>query len=488
MPTSTADSLRWFIPELVLGGGALAVFLLDLFARGARRAQVVTIASLLVLAGSGLALALEPPGASSLFGGLLAHDGPRAYFGALFLCAAALALLVGHGSDALGLRRAGDFAGLVLTLTFGMFVLAEASDLLLLYLGLEAVSLPSYALVGLVRGSRRSSEAALKYLVYGGVASAVLLYGLSLLFGLLGTTHLAGGALQQAATFVSLGGPALRLGYTLALLFILAGLSFKVGAAPFHQWVPDAYEGAPTPVALLLSIGPKLAGFAALLRLLTALRLQGPLAVDWPLILGVLALLTMTLGTLGAFPQTNLKRLLAWSSIAHAGYLLLGLAAANTPGAEALLVYAAAYLLLNAGAFTAVDAIERCAGGDLDQAKGLSKRAPLLAFTFALFLFGLVGLPPFAGFPGKLLLFSSLLERGGAWPVMLALASVLYSAMSLYLYARVLRAMFVDMSTNPAPLELPRVHRALLVLLAGASVALGLWWSPLLRAAAAALG
>ena len=461
--------------------------------------------ALVVLLGAAVALWALPLETEHLFGGLLVHDGTGRFFGWLFLASAALAVLIAYDSPQIGTEGAGEFAALVLALTFGMFLLGGATDALVLYLALEAVSLPSYVLAGLKRHNRRSSEAALKYVIYGGVASGVMLYGISILYGLFGTTRLAGpGSIAtQLATGLlpgtlgaGLGDPALRLLLALAFVFVLAGLAFKTAAAPFHQWSPDVYEGAPTPFSLLLSVGPKLAGFAALLRISTHALSQpsvtGGLAVsslllDWPALLGVLAFATLTVGTLGAFAQTNLKRLLAWSSISHAGYLLLGLAAGNQSGSRALLVYAAIYLILNGGAFAAVDAMSRSCGEELSDARGLGSRSPVLAGTFVVLLFGLIGVPPLAGFVGKVLLFGALVERGGAFGIGLAIAGVLYSAASLYVYARVVKELYFVPATSSAPVPLPRVHAVVLLSLTAVSLVLGVWWSPLASAAARAL-
>lgn len=489
------DSLRWFAPELVLGAGALALFILDLLARGQRRAGVLLGGTLVVLAASGLLLWQEPPDRALLFGGMIAHDGLRSWFGWLFLAAAGVAVLTAHGSRQVDVPRRGDFYALLLSVTFGLFLLASATDILMLYLALEAVSLPSYALAGLRRHNRESSEAALKYVIYGGVASGLLLYGLSLFYGLFGTTHLVGPG--SIATLIAQGNalaaPPAKLAFGLGVVFVLAGVGFKISAAPFHQWAPDVYEGSPTPFALFLSIGPKTAGFALVIRLLwTVLGASGhggpngPL--DWSLLLGVLAAATMTAGNLAALAQKNLKRLLAWSSIAHAGYLLLGLAAANLAGMRAVLVYAAVYVVMNAGAFAAVSMISDATGGEqVEDARGLFKRAPLLALTFTIFLFGLTGLPPFAGFPGKIMLFGALVERGGGLGYGLAVAGVLYSALSLFFYARVIKAMAFEKARDESPLPSPALHQTVLSGLAVLTLFFGLWWSPLAGFAALAL-
>jgi NADH-quinone oxidoreductase subunit N len=340
----------------------------------------------------------------------------------------------------------------------------------------------SYVLAGYTRGSRRSAEAALKYVVYGGVASGAMLYGLSLLYGLAGSTDLGAirAALLAAPAPVALAAVALSL----------AGLGYKVAVVPFHMWCPDVYEGAPTPVAAFLSVAPKAGGFALLLRVFG--EASGP--VPWAMLALVLAVATMTLGNLAALGQRNIKRLLAYSSIAHAGYLFLGVAAGAPAGHQALLFYLGAYLFMNLAAFGVVIAVANghAPHEQIDEWAGLSRRAPFLAFVMTVTLFALAGLPPTAGFVGKYYLFSALVQAGrdtglGMYHVAAVLA-VLNSVVSLAYYLRVVRAMYIDPAPTPSP-RLPLATPTAVVLggLLAGTLLLGLAWGPLDQLTAAAL-
>ncbi|HEX9103232.1 MAG TPA: NADH-quinone oxidoreductase subunit N, partial [Polyangia bacterium] len=277
----------------------------------------------------------------------------------------------------------------------------------------------------------------------------------------------------------------------LAVVLCLAGFGYKVASVPFHMWCPDVYEGAPTAVTAFLSVGPKAAGFALLLRFCAGVLPAelGGAPAPWPLLFGLIAAATMTLGNLGALAQTNVKRLLAYSSIAHAGYVLLALVAAGHDGARAILLYLVTYLFMSLGAFAVVVAVADGGVGDqLAEWRGLGRRAPWAAAAMAIFLFSLTGLPPFAGFFGKVYVFYALVARGGSFMVTLAVVGILNSALSLYYYARVLRAMYFDAPADEAPIAVAPLHASLLAVLALPTVALFLVWSPLARFVDASLG
>jgi NADH-quinone oxidoreductase subunit N len=402
--------------------------------------------------------------------------------------------------------RIGEFFALLCAIVLGMFMMASATDLLMVYLSIELVSMVSYVLAGFRKGDRKAAEGSLKYVIYGGVASGVMLFGMSYLYGLTGTTNLLrlGHALQAIH---AAGAPlaATKIALVVAIVFVTAGIGYKIAAVPWHMWCPDVYEGAPTPFTAFLSVGPKAAGFALALRFFhSALAGQmgaGPAGfaqalggIPWPAVVGVMAAITMTLGNLTALSQTNLKRLLAYSSIAHAGYTLMGLSAVSGRGIQAVMIYMLVYLVMNIGAFVVVILVAEATGSEsiLDY-KGLAKRHPLAAVSFAIFLFSLTGLPPFAGFAGKWYLFYAVFERidgpGGGWYAMLALVGALNTAIALYYYVRIVRAMFIDAPyvEDPAPIR-PRVGYQ--VLLAGAAAAIlvfGVWWTPMIDWTAASL-
>src|SRR5438874_10158914 len=383
------------------------MFIQDLFTRrSSRRVGALTIGALVWLALAAIATWMTPSGTVPLFGGLLLHDPMRMFFAWVFLVATLLTILIVPSSKQIAPTRLGEFLALLFALVLGMFLMARATDLLMIYLSIETVSLVSYVLTGFRRADRKANEAALKYVIYGGVASGVMLYGMSILYGLFATSRVAGpsGIGAQLADVTSRlfmaqafgGQPAAQLALVVAVIFVLAGVGYKIASVPFHMWCPDVYEGAPTPFTAFLSVGPKAAGFAVAIRFFFATFERqlpdGAFAqvgdVPWPAIIGIISAATMTLGNLTALVQTNLKRMLAYSSIAHAGYLLMGLAAASAAGVQSILVYLVIYLFMNVGAFLVVIAVANARGGEqISDFRGLSVAAPVTALTLAVFLF-----------------------------------------------------------------------------------------------------
>jgi proton-translocating NADH-quinone oxidoreductase chain N len=332
----------------------------------------------------------------------------------------------------------GEFYALLLFSAMTICLLGGATNLIMIFLAFDFLSITSYILTGDLRDDRRSTEAAIKYFLYGAALSAAMLYGMSWLYGLTGSTDLNGiakGLMEAENT--------LRPVILPVLILMVAGFAFKMGAVPFHQWAPDAYEGAPTPVTAFLSAGPKIAGFAITTRvLLTVLPADlANLAMDWRTLMMAIAALTMTVGNLVALWQQNIKRLLAYSSIAQAGYILIGVVAASPRGVTAVLLYLAAYALTNLGAFAAVIAFSNQTGSDdIEDYAGLSKRAPVVALVLIVCLLSLGGIPPTAGFIGKLYLFSAAIEEGLLW---LAALGVINSVISFSYYWKVIRAMYL---------------------------------------------
>jgi NADH-quinone oxidoreductase subunit N len=470
-----AHSLTAFLPELVLAGAVLVLLSLDLLVGRLRIGQVAAL-TVAAVAASAAATVWTAQAPRALFFDLIARDPFADFFKLLFLATAALVAFVSlRAGDAID-ESAAEFYALLLTTTIGMMLMAAAVDLLTAYLSLETVSIMSYVLAGFRRRSRQSAEAALKYVIYGGVASGVMLYGMSLLYGLAGSTSFA--AILQAA-----GSTPASTTVVLAVVLCLAGFGYKVASVPFHMWCPDVYEGAPTAVTAFLSVGPKAAGFALLVRFCAGVlpAQLGGAPAPWPLLFALIAAATMTLGNLAALGQNNVKRLLAYSSIAHAGYLMLALVAGGHDGARALLLYLVAYLFMSLGAFAVVIAVaERGIGDELSAWRGLGRRAPWAAATMAIFLFSLTGLPPFAGFFAKFYVFYALVARGGTLMLTLAVLGILNSALSLYYYARVLKAMYFDaQQSDESPIALSPLHAGLLGLLAAPTVALFVVWSPL---------
>ena len=494
-------SMSWFLPELGLTAGIMLMFLLDLaWKKHPHRALFLTVGTLLFLGLAGVLLALQPSAPRGLFNGMIASDPFATFFKWLFLAAAALTVLIAARSTEFGRQQIGVFYPLLLSIVLGMFLMASAVDLLMMYLAVELVSLVSYVLAGYRQGDRKAAEAALKYVIYGGVASGIMLFGMSYIYGLTGSTSLLGlgGALDGLAVgTMGSSQTALRVALAVAVIFVLCGVGFKIASVPWHMWCPDVYEGAPTPFTAFLSVGPKAAGFALAVRFFWSALAGAPLGngpgaltdglsdLPWPAIIGVLAAVTMTLGNLTAIVQNNLKRLLAYSSIAHAGYMLMGLCAASTVGVQSVMIYLLVYLVMNLGAFLVVIVVAQATGSEsIDAYKGLGRRHPLSALSFAVFLFSLTGLPPFAGFTGKWYLFVAVLQNyampGGGWYAALAVIGALNSAVSLYYYMRIARAMFLDAPVGEFTV---RPHLGYQIMLGAFSAALllfGVWWNPLI--------
>jgi NADH-quinone oxidoreductase subunit N len=488
-------SAAWFRPELALTFGSIAIFLLDLvWRRSAARRNLLTGAAAVVLVLAGLLLAVQPLDATALFNGMIANDGFATFFKWLFLAAALLTVLIVAQGEDFPSARVGEFYALLLAIVLGLFLMASATNLLTIYLSIELVSMVSYILAGFRRHDRKAAEAALKYVIYGSVASGLMLFGMSYLFGLLGTADiLAFGPKVAALSATGATGAATKLALVVAVVFVSAGIGYKIASVPWHMWCPDVYEGAPTPFTAFLSVGPKAAGFALALRFFYG-AFAGPAGADgfaqsiadvpWPAIVGVLSAVTMTVGNLTAISQTNLKRLLAYSSIAHAGYMLMGVAALSSIGMQGVMIYMLIYVIMNLGAFLVVIVVSEATGSEsIHDYRGLARRHPLAAVSFAIFLFSLTGLPPFAGFTGKWYLFYAVIERAagpaGFWYGVLAVVGALNTAVSLYYYARIIRAMFIDAPERTVVVEPKIGYQVMLGAFSAAILVFGVWWAPI---------
>ncbi|MFH1811133.1 MAG: NADH-quinone oxidoreductase subunit N [Pseudomonadota bacterium] len=472
------QSLGYFVPELVLVATAVAVFLVDLFIADRDRREGP--AALLSLAGLATALGFAAAQwtwpTQALFSGMVVVDPFSVFFKVLVLAATIAVIVFLYRSNETVRDAAGETYGLLLVLTLSAILVASSSNLLMIYLAFEGVSLVSYILAGLSKHNKKASEAALKYVVYGGVASGVMLFGMSYLFGLTGSLDLViiRERLQTLTTAMA-GGHVLDLTLVLGVVFMLAGIGYKVAAAPFHMWCPDVYEGSPTPITAYFSVVPKAAGVAIVIRFFyvglsqaaSGGHFDAVTTVPWVALLGVIAAATMTMGNFGALWQTNLKRLLAYSSISHAGYMLMGIVVLGANGLSAVLFYMAVYTVMNLGAFFCVIAVRNATGEeDLAGVRGLGYREPILAASLTVFMLSLTGLPPLAGFIGKYFLFASVLEHTGVWYDILVVVAVINSAVSLFYYAKVLREMYLSQPVERTPLRIPLVHLLTIVVFA----------------------
>lgn len=462
------DRLSWvaIYPEIVLLVMACAIALLDLFdrSRGRTVAYVLSVLTLLVLA---------------VLTGMYAHEGQTVYgFDGLVVsdvmanwlkCFAALSVLIGFVYArtyvaARGMLRGGEWYVLCLFSLFGMFVMISANNFLLVYLGLECLTLASYAMVALRRDHVSSVEAAMKYFVLGAMASGFLLYGLSMLYGATGTLDI-GGVFRAVAS-----GQIRHQVLIFGLVFVVAGLAFKFGAVPFHMWIPDVYHGAPTAVTLMIGSAPKLAAFAMAIRLLVEGLL--PLAFDWQQMLGLMAVASLLIGNLAAIAQTNLKRMLAYSTISHMGFVLLGLMAGVVNGSalaaanaySSAMFYVVTYVLTTLGGFGVILLLSRegFESEEIADFAGLNQRSPLYAGVMTICLFSMAGLPPLVGFQAKLSVLQALVSTGQALHIGLAVFAVMLSLIGAFYYLRVIKVMYFDEPVDLAPITAPTDMRAVL--------------------------
>jgi NADH-quinone oxidoreductase subunit N len=480
MQLGNVASLAHFIPELVLSAAIVVLILLDLITDNRRAAGMLALVAsiatfLLVMAGGA--------GNTWLFNGMVVFDSFGFFFRLLITLATIVAVWMSIGSEEVRLCEQGEYYAVLLAASLGMFLMAEANNLLMAYLSLELVSLTSYILTGFLKHNRRSQEAALKYLIYGGVASGTMIYGMSWIFGIAGSLDF--GAINAA---LSHSGSGSSLAVFIALVLILAGMGYKVASVPFHMWAPDVYTGAPIPITTFLAVGSKAAGFALLTRFfypaISHLAANGSWqalqGVDWPQLLLVMCMITMTLGNLAALQQTNMKRLLAYSSIAQAGYALMGFVVLSNDGIRAMMFYLTAYYLMDAGAFLVVMIVANATGHeDIDAYRGLAWRGGLVpAVALAIFLFSLTGIPLTVGFIGKFYLFAAVI-RGQFY--ILALVGIINSVISLYYYLRPIRTMFLDQPKGDEGVVTAEAwNYGLMGVLATATIVLGLYWGPLI--------
>lgn len=483
---SNIQGAAFIAPEIILAATMLILLLAGVILPYWRHRLVFTVLAIGGLAGSLLPLWKLPTPEPNLtyLSELFVWDWLTFFFKPFFVVAGAFVILLTQGSREIDNMEYNECTILVLAVTMGMMLLVASTDLLMVYLAFETMGILSYLLVGIRARDLYSGEAALKYVLYGAFTSGIMLFGFSLLFGLAGTTELLEISQQVAAASQH---PQDKLLLIVAVLFFLAGLLFKTASFPFHFWCPDVYQGAPTPITAFLSVGPKAAGFALFIRLFYPLfalaggtgTYEAIAGLDWPSILALVSAITMTLGNLAAMHQNNLKRLLAYSSIAHAGYLFMGIVALSDFGLRAVVFYLVVYLFMNLGAFGVVTLVADAGGSEeIDSYRGLGSRAPYICVAMAVFLFSLVGLPPFAGFVGKVYLFAAVIYKKMYW---LAAVAALNTVISLYYYLRVVKAMFLEKPTEAIQIRVSLGSQALLLALLVPTLGLGIYWQPLAR-------
>jgi NADH-quinone oxidoreductase subunit N len=473
---STSD-FYYILPELVLTAGSLLLLIVDVLLPKSRGgAAPLAWVTILVLGATAVALGPFASTHVEVAGGLLAVDRFGLYFKIVFLFAAAVTVLMSIPYlDVEGARSPGEYYFLVLCATLGMMIMAGGIDLITIFIGLETMAVSFYILAGFIKPSQRSNEAAVKYFLLGAFSLGILLYGMSLMYGLSGTTNL-----RRMAPLLGTIHDDPRL--VLAVILVVAGVGFKIAAVPFHMWAPDVYEGAPTPITAFLSVGSKAASFAMLLRIFLE-GLPGS-SVDWRVLFWVLSIVTMTAGNFAAVTQSNMKRMLAYSSIAHAGYLLMGVVAGTSRGVTAMLIYLVVYSFMQLGAFAVIVLLRRqdVVGDELKDFSGLHFRSPFAAFAMLIFMLSLGGIPPTAGFMGKFWLFGAAIDAGYYW---LAMIGVLNSAISLYYYVRVVVFMYIKTERAGSEPSMSPVLGFALAVAVAATLVLGVYPRLLFDAAAA---
>jgi len=489
MVDQVLESLAKFLPETILTITFCVALLVGIIFRS--RPKLSMVIALLGVVLSIVFTVREMGTVQSIFSDMIAVD-PFAIFFKLLVgfCAVFIFLFSLYSSEVQStIKRLVEYSSLLVAMTLGMYLMAGATSLLMIVLSIELTGLSSYVLAGYVKEAPDSSEAALKYIIYGALSTGLMLYGFSIIFGL------TGGAVDIYAINKALStGSVNPIALIVATLLIIAGIGYKISAVPFHFWTPDVYEGAPVTITAFLSVASKAAGFAILIRFFkvsfidsSALGLPTGFwstlqEFEWNKIIAILSVLTMTLGNLVAVWQNNLKRLLAYSSIAHAGYMLMGIVVLSDKGIAAVLIYFVVYLFMNLGAFYVVMLVANKTGSeDIDSYKGLGYRAPFVSVAMVIFFISLAGLPPTAGFIGKLFIFASLLDAKWIW---LAIVGAINSVISLYYYVRVVRNIFLrdpEAGAERIVFTIPQI--AIVLLLVVPTLVLGLYYSPIVELA-----
>jgi len=470
--------LSLLTPELIVASGALLLLMYGAF-RGARATGGITLLSILVMVFAAIQLSYGfdlPPDHG--YNNMIVVDSFSQFVKFLMLIASCLVIGMSFDWLAIEEHKKFEYPILVLLSTLGMMIMVSANDLIMLYVGLELSSLALYVLATFDRDNATSSEAGIKYFVLGALASGIMLFGASLVYGFTGTTNFSTLADLFTLSFVAYGA-------IVGMVMLVVGLSFKISAVPFHMWTPDVYQGSPTPVTMLFATAPKLAALAVFIRLL--MQPFANLLPDWQNILAIIAVASMLIGALGALTQSNIKRLLAYGSIGHIGYMLVGVATGTSEGIKAVLVYSALYLFMSVGTFGFVLFMRR-AGTQVEEIKdlaGLSRTHPRAAFFMMLMMFSMAGIPPFAGFYGKMFVFLSAME---AELYTLAVVGVLTSVVAAFYYLKIIKVMYFDEPVQGLERYVPFVSRVVLMICALVTVLFFLYPTVLLNAAERAVG
>jgi NADH-quinone oxidoreductase subunit N len=478
-----AQSLNYFVPETILLITFVVAILADLIFKSTRHiAGYISIAGLI---GTFFALNAQSGMEGAYFLDMIVVDGFALFFKYIILFSTLIVMIMTLSSKELdeNAKSMGEYYSLMTGMTFGMFLLSSAANLILVYLAIEIMSMSSYVLTGYTKQIKRASEASLKYVIFGSLSSGIMIYGISILFGLTGSLDLFT-IHEFLSTFSGNNLPLIISG-----LMITVGFAYKISAVPFHYWTPDVYEGAPVTITAYLSVASKAAGFAALIRFMklgfgeynfaTEQVWNTFSVVDWKLIIAILSVLTMTVGNFVALWQDNVKRLLAYSSIAHAGYLLMGVVVMTEVGILGILVYFFFYLIMNLGAFYIVMMIHnKINSEELDDYVGLGYQAPALGIMMTIFLVSLTGLPPTAGFIGKLYIFTAVLDAGWIW---LAVVGVLNSVVSLFYYAKIFRNMWLrGIDNKKEKFTFSALSNVMVYFLAALTLIFGIYFTPII--------
>ena len=478
------QSLEFFVPEIILVITVITALITDLFLKKSKTDLIgwVLGIGLIVVALAVINLSHVPP--TTLFLDMIVIDPFSSFIKIVIILATLFVIVASWSNYELNDYRKGEYFTIMGIMVIGLFLMASSIDIIMLYISIEVVSIMSFILAAYMKLDTRSNEAGLKYVIYGAFSSGVMLYGLSIVYGLTGSTNYF--VIQESiAALDSTANPAL----VMALLMIFAGFGYKISSVPFHFWTPDVYEGSPTTITAYLSVAPKAAGFAMIIRFFhqifsdghaLGVGMIGSTDMPWPEILGVLAVITMTMGNLVAIQQKSVKRMLAYSSIAHAGYMMLALPVISIDAVEAIMVYLFVYLFMNLGAFFIVITVKNKTGGEtFDDYKGLGWKMPFVGSMMTLFMLSLTGLPPTAGFVGKLYIFKTLIGAGNSY-YWLVLAGGINSVISLYYYFHVVRVMFLEGKRSDKITQPPAIMFGLIAVTAVPSLLLGLYWNPLI--------